>query len=154
MKIWIAIIILLLITSCDSQNSLSQNDQEKQNLLAAIEKFNTAFAEGNLVLLDSMTTENYLHTNGSSKVINKTNWFNYLEKRSKDLEAGTIKIIDYQLEDTAIEHYENMAIVTGKVIVKTKDSSGIMKNQYRITNFWVLEEDRWKRAGFHDGKIE
>ena len=56
-----------------------QNDEEpnKKALLLAIEKFNTAFAQGDLSTLDSMTTANYLHTNSSSKVIGKTDRFNY-----------------------------------------------------------------------------
>ncbi|WP_422858960.1 nuclear transport factor 2 family protein [Flagellimonas sp. S174] len=122
--------------------------------MASIEKFNKAFSEGDLNVLDSMTTANYLHTNSSSEVIGKKDWFNYLEKRSKRLQSGEIEVLDYKLDETKVEYHGNSAIVTGKVTVKVKDSLGSKENQYRITNLWVYENGTWKRAGFHDGKIK
>ena len=123
-------------------------------MITSIEKFNIAFAQSDLKVLDSMTTANYLHTNSSSKAIGKKDWFNYLEKRNKQLESGAIEVLDYTLDETKIEYHGNSAIVTGRVTVVTKDSIGSKKNQYRITNLWVYENGTWKRAGFHDGKIK
>ncbi|MEO0508197.1 MAG: nuclear transport factor 2 family protein [Bacteroidota bacterium] len=133
-----------------------QNDEEpnKKALLLAIEKFNTAFAQGDLSTLDSMTTANYLHTNSSSKVIGKTDWFNYLNKRSASLESGEINVLRYELDQTKIEYHGPSAIVTGRVTVVVQDNLGTNENQYRITNLWVYEDGIWKRAGFHDGKIQ
>lgn len=133
-----------------------QNDEEpnKKALLLAIEKFNTAFAQGDLETLDSMTTTNYLHTNSSSKVIGKTDWFNYLKKRNTRLESGEITVLRYELDQTKIEYHGPAAIVTGRVTVVVEDSKGTKENQYRITNLWVYEAGQWKRAGFHDGKIQ
>ncbi|WP_422862052.1 nuclear transport factor 2 family protein [Flagellimonas sp. W118] len=145
----IIIVLGLCLANCQTKRS-----SEPEKLAISIEKFNTAFAEGNLEVLDAMTTENYLHTNSSSRVIGKTDWFNYLKKRNKDLKSGAIEVLQYELDETKIEHHGNSALVTGRVTVVARDSMGTKKNQYRITNIWVYENGTWKRAGFHDGRIE
>lgn len=149
--IWIG--SFLLFWGCIGENERNTPQPDKRELEKSIERFNMAFAEGNLIVLDSLTTENYLHTNSNSRAIGKSDWFNYLKKRNKELESGTVQVLDYRLEETRIEHHTNCAILTGKVTVKVKDSSGIKTNNYRITNLWVIEDGTWKRAGFHDTKI-
>lgn len=144
-------LFVLLLCFCHCKNQTSTHQEE---LELTINKFNNAFAEGDLAVLDSLTTENYLHTNNSSKVIGKSDWFNYLKKRNERLQSGELVVLDYALEQTKIEIHGSSAIITGMVTVITKDSIGTTKNQYRITNLWVYENHRWKRAGFHDGKIE
>lgn len=119
-----------------------------------LEKFNNAFARGNLEVLDALTTENYLHTNSNSKAITKDEWFNYLRKRNQQLKSGAIRILDYEFTEQQIEFHGTTAIVTGKVNVISKDSLGAQESQYRVTNIWVYEDGLWKRAGFHDGKIK
>ncbi len=146
--------IILFTLSIGLSNCQTHITPDSDALISSIEKFNAAFAEGNLAVLDTMTTTNYLHTNSSSKVIGKSNWFNYLEKRNKDLESGAVAVLEYGLDETKIEYYGSSAIVTGRVTVVTKDSLGTKQNQYRITNLWVYEKGQWKRAGFHDGKIQ
>ncbi|MEM9077792.1 MAG: nuclear transport factor 2 family protein [Bacteroidota bacterium] len=151
MKIHQTIFVLfgICMLSCQTEKKV-----DHESLKTAIETFNRAFSKGDLVVLDSMITPNYLHTNSSSKVIGKESWFNYLEKRNKRLESGEIEVLDYTLDETKIEYHGNSAIVTGRVTVMTKDSLGTKQNQYRITNLWVYENGKWKRAGFHDGKIQ
>jgi len=142
-------LILIVFLSC-SPNQKSEVPYNK--LQVALEKFNTAFAEGDLKVLDSMTAENYLHTNGNAKAITKREWFNYLKKRKQQIESGVLKVLDYTLVEQQIEFHDAIAIVTGKVKVVTQDSLGTKESQYRITNIWVYNGG-WKRAGFHDGKI-
>ena len=151
MKLYPSILIFISICILGCQ---PKNEVDRDSLTTSIDTFNKAFAEGNLAVLDSMITSNYLHTNSSSKVIRKADWFNYLKKRNQSLESGEIEVLEYTLDETKIEYHGNSAIVTGKVTVKVKDSLGPKENQYRITNLWVYENGTWKRAGFHDGKIK
>ncbi|WP_343487466.1 nuclear transport factor 2 family protein [Allomuricauda sp. d1] len=148
-------LLFILLSGCQqNQSKIQDTDQKQQELLSALDTFNKAFAESDLATLDSMVTDNYLHTNSSSKVIGKADWFNYLKKRDKNIKSGTVEVLEYQLQDTKIEHHGTTAVITGKVFVSTKDSLGVKENQYRITNLWVYNSGVWKRAGFHDGKIE
>ncbi|MEM8846783.1 MAG: nuclear transport factor 2 family protein [Bacteroidota bacterium] len=145
----ILVLFGICLLSCQPKNEV-----DPTLLQTSIDAFNTAFSQGDLNTLDSLTIANYLHTNSSSKVIGKTDWFNYLEKRNKRLESGEIEVLEYKLDETKIEYHGNSAIVTGRVTVVIKDSLGPKQNQYRITNLWVFENGTWKRAGFHDGKIQ
>ena len=150
MKFYYAILFVFTLGLSGCQT----HTPNQKELAASINKFNKAFAHGDLEVLDALTTKNYLHTNSSSQVIGKSDWFKYLKKRNERLRSGEFVVLDYVLDQTKIEYHGNSAIVTGRVTVATKDSTGTIQNQYRITNLWVFEEGRWKRAGFHDGKID
>lgn len=150
MRISFYLLLFLLISCAQSKKDKIPNGE----LSRTLEKFNTAFANGNLTVLDSLTTENYLHTNGNAQVITKDQWFNYLRKRNKRLESGALSILEYDFTEQKIEFYGTTSIITGKVKVISKDSLGTKESQYRVTHIWVYEDGLWKRAGFHDGKIK
>ncbi|MDO5981844.1 nuclear transport factor 2 family protein [Flavivirga spongiicola] len=155
-KTFLTFILVVTLSQCVNKEATQEKTKIdlEQQLLESIDKFNKAFQEGNVKVLESMITENYLHTNGNSKSIRKKDWINYLSKREKEIQSGNLEVIEYKLSETEIELYGNTAMVTGKVTVSNKKSSDIKNNEYRITNIWVYESGAWKRAGFHDGKIK
>ena len=142
-------IIVFNIYSCSNEKIAN-----KEALLGTIEKFNKAFQAGNVELIESLVTDNYVHTNGNSKAIGKKDWFNYLNKREKEIKSGNLEVVEYKMEEIEVEFHNTIAIVTGKVLVSSKVKGEIKKNEYRITNIWVNINGNWKRAGFHDGKIK
>ncbi|WP_163418495.1 nuclear transport factor 2 family protein [Flagellimonas sp. HSM57] len=123
-------------------------------MLDTIEKFNTAFANSELPTLDAMVTENYVHTNGNSKAIDKTSWFNYLKSRNQEIESGMLKMEGYNMDELHIELHNQTAITTAKISTSIIKNGVITENEYRVTNIWVYEDDVWKRAAFHDTKIK
>ena len=127
--------------------------EEKENLIKSIEEFNSAFVDGNVEILESLITDNYLHTNSSSRVIRKDDWLEYLKKRKNELEGGELIITNYLMDETEVEFYNNMAIVTGKISYSTVNQKERKENEIRITNIWIKEAGLWKRAGFHDSRI-
>lgn len=145
--------ISVLFFSCFLLSQCAPEAGSEKELVATIEKFNTAFQEGDVELLSTMITDDYSHTNGTSKMIGKDVWLNYLKKRAKDIEAGKIKVLNYAMDDLDIQMLENTAIVTAKIRVKTQQQDTVVENAYRVTNIWTFENGTWKRAGFHDGKI-
>ena len=154
-KIFLIIILAFNFSFCtEKETANKQSEITKEKLLNTIKKFNRAFQEGNNAVLESMVTENYLHTNGNSKSIGKKDWFNYLSKRENEIKSENLEVIEYKLDEMEMEFYGNMAIVTGKIVVSNKRKGEIQENEYRITNIWVNESGNWKRAGFHDGKIK
>ncbi|MEL6143324.1 MAG: hypothetical protein AAFU67_17105, partial [Bacteroidota bacterium] len=58
------------------------------------------------------------------------------------------------MEEMKISMHVNSAILTAVVLVDSSKGGESFKNKYRVTNFWIFEEGSWRRAGFHDGKIE
>jgi ketosteroid isomerase-like protein len=146
-------LLVLVMMFCWS-GCTEHETRDKEGLLLAIEAFNKAFQESDLVTLDAMTTENYRHTNGNSKSFGKEDWFSYLEKRDARIQSGSLEVMGYQMDEMEVELYGNTAIVTGRIIVVQAEHGETQTNAYRITNIWINDDGNWKRAGFHDGKIE
>lgn len=141
--------------SCqDVKVSNKEAEPAEQYLLDVIAQFNTAFRNGDVASLSSMITENYTHTNSTSKAIGKADWLNYMSKREADIVSGNLAVIDYKMDDVEIQYFGKTAIVTGKVVVSTREKEELRINEYRITNVWVNKNGNWKRAGFHDSKIK
>ena len=149
----LSIIVFNLYHCTDKEPQDKKLKPDKETLLAAIGTFNTAFREGDLTVLASMITENYSHTNGNSRAIGKEDWIAYLRKRKRDIEAGALAVMEYNMEETDIVFYGNTAIVTAKIVVATQRQDVFQKNAYRVTNIWINKSGHWKRAGFHDTKI-
>ncbi len=144
----------ILLSACSDISSSEENKIfNKEELLLAIDKFNKAFAECDIVILESMITENYQHTNGNSKSIGKESWISYLNKRKVEIESGKLIVNNYQMDQAKIEFFHNTAIVTARIVSLMNKQGKIQENQHRVTNLWVNENGKWKRAGFHDAKI-
>ncbi|UII75449.1 nuclear transport factor 2 family protein [Flagellimonas sp. HMM57] len=141
------VVSFFLFCACTAQ-------PKEKELLDTIEKFNTAFANSELPTLDAMVTENYVHTNGNSKAIDKTSWFNYLKSRNQEIESGMLKMEGYNMDELHIELHNQTAITTAKISTSIIKNGVITENEYRVTNIWVYEDDVWKRAAFHDTKIK
>ncbi|UII79090.1 nuclear transport factor 2 family protein [Flagellimonas sp. CMM7] len=146
-------IFMWFSTACENQSQKLEAEQ-KEELITAIDRFNLAFANSEISVLESMVTNNYSHTNGTYEAIDKESWFQYLNKRDKEIEAGILTINSYEMKQLKVEFHDNTAIATAKVITSITKNGELSKNEYRVTNIWVYENGAWKRAGFHDGKIQ
>ena len=153
-KIVLTLLLVFNVSFCTDFTTDETAAPDTQQLLETIKLFNQAFQHGNLTVLDSLTTDDYTHTNGNSKAIGKKRWFAYLSNRANEIKLGNLEVIDYTMTVREIKVYGNTAIVTGKIEVTQKASGEIQKNAYRVTHIWANLEGSWKRAGFHDGKME
>ena len=68
--------------------------------------------------------------------------------------TGSLIVNHYEMNETEVEIYDDMAIVTAKISFSTIRFEEQKENEFRITNVWVKEEVVWKRAGFHDTRIK
>ena len=142
------------LLSCGNNDTKTVERDEKKALSAALKKFNTAFAEGDVAVLSSMITDNYLHTNATSKAIQKEDWLNYLKKRQEAIESGVLETQNYEMDELAITLYDDVALVTARIKTQVKKNDSVSASQYRVTHLWVKENRQWKRAGFHDTRID
>lgn len=150
------LVSLIFSISCVNQENkeTSLSEADKQALLQRIDLFNQTFAEGDAKALASMITRTYTHTNGNSASIDGATWLDYLQKRQEQIESGEWVVHRYSLEEQEIVYHPACAILTGKVSV-SQSRAGVKEDRsFRITNVWVQEDGLWKRAGFHDGRIE
>lgn len=127
---------------------------KEERLRMRMDQLNQAFVEADTARLAQLTTTDYVHTNGSSKPIGRDNWLAYIASRKKSLEDGSLKILNYETSDIKITLLENTAIVNARVDVEQISNGQKQQRSLQVTHIWKDEHGLWKRAGFHDGKIE
>lgn len=147
----LSLLILCLATSCTMEVSV-ESDLEELN--RTIDEFNKAFETCDISKLDQLTTTDYTHTNSASAAIDKQAWMAYLNKRKDQLASGQLKISKYLFEDRQMSMYEKSAWVTGVVSIDGIMDSTSFSRKIRVSNFWVKDDKQWKRAGFHDTRID
>ena len=147
MKRFLFLSVVFILFSCSKQ-------EEIPSLEEALNRFNMAFENADVEVLASMIAENYVHTNSSWKSFGKDKWLGYMQKRKERIQNGELKIESYKLEELSIEYHGTTAIVTGKIVSSGVDNGEVFASEIRISNFWVIREGAWKRAGFHDTRIE
>lgn len=143
---WISAALLLLLQIPADAKETSQETE----LAQTIEKFNQAFMQADVKVLDTLLTEQYLHTNSGSKAFNKASWLKWIKGRQASVKAGKLKYDSYQTEDLEMVLYQDAAVVTGRNIAKGKDADKAFSVDIRFTHLWVKQDGQWKRASFHD----
>ncbi len=140
------LILLFKPINCHAQS-------KEKTLKLAFQTFNTAFEKADITVLSKMLTKDYRHTNQGAAPINAASWLNYIRSRQKQLESGSLKIINYKIEEKEFLIYGNSALITGKVVgLGILDGKSFQTN-LRFTQMWVNEDGKWKRAAFQDSKI-
>ena len=123
---------------------------EKDELLKTIETFNAAFAAGNIEAVEPLICDRYLHTNGNSQAIGRSEWLAFFRNRKKEIDSGRLAILKYEMDQVQIELHGNTGIVTARILAVSERDGQLSEDEYRVTNIWVKENGTWKRAGFHD----
>ncbi len=149
MKLLSALFLLLFTIGCSEKSKPSLDE-----LSTTIEEFNAAFEIGDTTKLESMITENYVHTNSSWKSFGKEKWLSYMKSRREKLEKGLIRVSEYKMEEYSVELFENTALVTAKIISRGVENDEPFDKSFRVTNLWVFQDHQWKRAAFHDTLIQ
>lgn len=144
------LLVIITLTAC----SKNDNNAQREKLEEALRVFNTAFETVDIETLDQMITDNYVHTNGSWEAFGKETWLGYMKKRKAKTESGELLVSRYEMTDLNVEMYEKSAFVVARFITEGREGSTLFKKQIRVSNLWVIEGGKWKRAGFHDTLIE
>ncbi len=143
-------LVIATVLSC----SQKQDTASQETLVLAVKNFNEAFERGDVERLDQLITENYVHTNGSWKAFGKNEWLEYMRKRRARIDSGELQLSTYRMDDLNIEMHKTSAFVTGKIVMEGTENGESFKKEIRVSNFWVNKDGQWKRAGFHDTRIE
>jgi Domain of unknown function (DUF4440) len=124
-------------------------------VLRAVETFSRAFAAADTNALSGLLTRQYVHTNGSSAPLQKTQWLQYVGARNAEIKSGALVLREYRNEDLIVETYSDQtAIVQGVNTASGERNGQPFRTRIRFTQVWVQENGRWKRAAFHDGRID
>lgn len=123
---------------------------EETKLRQTIEKFNQAFMQADVSTLDSLLTEQYLHTNSGNRAFAKNSWLKWIKSRQAAVEAGKLIYTSYQTQDLDIVLYPDAAVVTGRNIAKGRNDDKPFEVDIRFSHLWVKQAGQWRRASFHD----
>ena len=146
--------IISIPTMAQDLPSDEEIEEKTISLLRAIDLFNLYFKKADANELDALLTDRYMHTNGSSAPYTKEVWLNYIRSRKSKLDTKALVISDYGMTDITLTFYDQVALVNGVVFSKGEENGTSFDKKFRVTHLWVLKNDQWKRAGFHDGLIE
>ncbi len=156
----IFILLAILLTACQ-QAGTGKQEPEQQKLLElgrqevlrqSIQRFNEAFLSVDREALDSMTTANYLHTNGSFPPISKDIWLQFLDRRRQMIADSSLQIAAYEMDEMEIQFHDDAAWVSGLIRTKGLRDSVAFDDEIRVSHLWVWENGCWKRAAFQDAK--
>ena len=128
----------------------------KNNLevLEAIELFSQAYREADTNTLSDMLTDQYIHSNNGGPILRKDTWLNWINSRRKSIEDGSLIISEYFNENVVIKTYDDTAVVHGLNISKGVFKGQSFSKKIAFTHTWIKENGKWKRASFHDSKVD
>jgi ketosteroid isomerase-like protein len=149
----LALLILLCICSLGQESSPVSVDDSRREIENAVGRFSKAFVEADVSILNTLLSEDYIHTNSTGSALNKQQWLEYIKTRRADLEAGRLEIESYENKDLRIRVYGESAIVTGANVAKGKREGKPFVTQLRFTHLWIKQSGQWKRAAFHDSPV-
>jgi|SRR5688572_18613510 ketosteroid isomerase-like protein len=150
-QVSVILALLISLSVCNfSQHTAPIAVEGQQQIRNAVEKFSKAFVEADVFILDSLLSEDYLHTNSNGSILNKQQWLKYIETRKKELETGRLEVESYENKGLKIIDYKKTAIVTGTNVAKGKRDGKRFVTELRFTQVWVRQNSQWKRAAFHD----
>jgi len=151
---WVGAGALGTLQRAGPHSSLGQQPASEKELRLAVSDFGRAFASADVSALQLLLTEDYTHVNGSSgNVITRDQWLGWVASRRAELDAGTLVIETYTVEDLRVQLYGETAVVSGIVRSRGLNGGTPFDSNIRFTNVWVLEEGVWRRAAFHDSRL-
>ena len=149
LTLFVPLIFILLTYSAKCQAALKVSD-----VRASFDKFNQAFLEADVAILETLLAKNYVHVNGGSgNVINKQSWLKWIAFRRAEVDSGDLIIDTYEVNDIKIQIFGETAVVTGIVKSTGKRQGKPFNLSIRFTNVWLMEDGILRRAAFHDSHL-
>jgi hypothetical protein len=134
--------------------ALAEVSSREAAVRTAVASFGSAFVEADVPTLEALLTDTYVHVNGSSgNILNRNEWLTWVKTRQAELEAGTLVVSDYRIEDLEVELFGEAAVVTGVAISSGIRNGDSFDTRLRFSNVWIFGGGGWRRAAFHDSPI-
>ena len=148
----IRLTVLLVLAATGPAHS-SQMDRE-QSVRDAVSAFAVAYAAADVVALEAMLTEDYVHVNGrTGNVIGREAWLEWVASRRVAIDRGGVVITWYLVDEVNVVVQTDAAVVTGVVHSRGKKGGRPFASHIRFTNTWIAEGGVWRRASFHDSPL-
>lgn len=112
----------------------------QENTQKTIEELNqridNAVIKKDVDQLRKLYADDFVFTHGTGVVDSKESWL-------KDIEKSTARFISRQHDSTTVEVHDNVAIITGRLMVTREGEKGISKYGIRYVRVYALRKKQW-----------
>lgn len=114
-------------------------------LRSVISKFGEAWAINDMATLESLLSDDYVHTDYLGRVQNRAEWLDYVRERKA---KGIVNKIEFA--DIKVRLYGDVAVVTGLNVIKGSltEQANDAGAQIRFTQVLVKRRNKWLRTSF------
>lgn len=127
-------LLYLLIFSTYSILFAQENTQKTIEELN--QRIDNAVIKKDVDQLRKLYADDFVFTHGSGVVDSKESWL-------KDIEKSTARFISRQHDSTTVEVHDNVAIITGRLMVTREGEKGISKYGIRYVRVYALRKKQW-----------
>jgi ketosteroid isomerase-like protein len=121
----------------------------------ALGAFSAAFLRADENALDTLLTDDYVHTNGGNgSVLDKARWLEYIRTRRAEVASGRLRVDRYESTQATIRWHGNAAVVTSQVVSEGSRDGQPFATRLRVTQVWIRLGGQWRRAAFHDSPLD
>ena len=143
-------VLVISVAATLASSSIMADDA----VVEAVQRLGAAYRDADVATLESLITDNYAHTNSSSKPIDREAWLGWVASRGRAIEEGRLRVLEYDTSELAVVRHGDTAIVTGlNRIVRERDGRRA-ESAVRFTMVWIKTDQGWKRAAFQDCRIQ
>lgn len=120
----------------------------------ALGAFSAAFIQGDAEALDTLLTDDYIHTNGGTgAVLDKERWLEYIRTRRAEIASGRLRVDRYESSAVTIRWHGDAAVVSSQVVSEGSRDRKPFATRLRVSQVWVRSDGQWRRAAFHDSPL-
>ena len=159
MKKYLATVILSCTVCITAYGQTSGSNLKTEPIINEINEriktFSNAFVRADTLVLSSLLTDEYIHTNTDGSVLSKHDWLAWVQTQYNALQEGGLRIDNYVNDSVDIKIYgSNTAVVTGLNISQGERDGKAFSTHIRFTHVWIRVDGHWRRAAFHDTRID
>lgn len=101
------------------------------------QRIDNAVIKKDLVQLRKLYADDFVFTHGTGVVDNKESWL-------KDIEKSTARFVSRQHDSTTVEMHDNVAIITGRLLVTREGEKKISRYGIRYVRVYALRKKQWQ----------
>jgi ketosteroid isomerase-like protein len=105
-------------------------------LIALENRFNEALVRADLKTIEGIEADDLIFTDASGTVTTK-------DDELQSIRSGDAKFESIKIDDTRLQDFGNLAVVTGRLVEKALYKSAYISGTYRFTDVWAKPKGKW-----------
>lgn len=127
---------LLFLLVCGTYTTLFAQGSTQKTIEELNQTIDNAVIKKDFVQLRKLYADDFVFTHGTGVVDSKESWL-------KDIEKSTARFVSRQHDSTTVEMHDNVAIITGRLLVTREGEKGISKYGIRYVRVYAYRKKQW-----------